>query len=339
MDGVPAAAVDLLPVAPAELWRWEPAWRGVEGRAPDAPPFVCFDWLAAWASVFEPRRLAVVRVGAADAPLALGLLELAAGGRWRFAGRPVTSVRGLLAAPGKEEAAWSALSEWLRANAHRWSTLDAEGIAPGAPLPGATFTPSPTPVLALPASMDEYVAGRRSHRRLLRRLGPEIAVTADVPGALVDYVRLHQARAASLGERHPQIDTRLADLLGRLRGASAFELRVLELVRGGRRLGVVIDFDRGETTWAYSQGIDPAARALSAGTALNLASVREAIERGRRTLDLGPGAHPFKLEMGAVVDGRVDARAVSRSARGRIVDGAERLERRARGVARRLLRR
>ena len=53
-------------------------------------------------------------------------------------------------------------------------------------------------------------------------------------------------------------------------------------------------------------------------------------------IDLGPGADPYKLELGGVLDDRVDAKAVSPSARGRTVDGLDRLERGARAVARRV---
>ena len=322
--------LDVIPLATTDLGRWEPAWRGLEARLPDEAPFLCFDWLAAWARVYAPRRLAVVRAGDA-----LGLLELGAGRRWRFAGRPVTSTRGLLGA-GEDE--WAAFGGWLRAHARRWSTLDAEGIPRGA-LPGAATEPSETPVLALPGSFDEYLAGHSRYRRILRRLAREGAVLGeaeDAPAALADFVRLHQARAAAKGERHPQVDERLARMLGALRSAPSFELRVLELARGGRRLGVWIGLERGSTAWYYNLGIDPDALALAPGIALQLESIRAAIDGGRRVIDLGPGADPYKLELGGVVDDRVDAKAVSPSGRGHAVDGLDRLERAARAVARRV---
>lgn len=319
--------LDVIPLATADLGRWEPAWRGLEARFPDAAPFLCFDWLAAWARVYAPRRLAVVRVGDA-----LGLLERGAAGRWRFAGRPVTSTRGLLGA-GDEE--WAAFGGWLRAHARRWATLDAEGVPRGA-LPGAAAEPSDTPVLALPPSLDEYLAGRSRYRRILRRLEREGAVMGeaeDVPVALADFVRLHQARAAAKGERHPQVDERLARMLASLPSS---QLRVLELAQRGRRLGVWIGLERGSTSWYYNLGIDPGALALAPGIALQLESIRAAIDAGRRVLDLGPGADPYKLELGGVLDDRVDAKAVSPSARGWAVDGLDRLERGARAVARRV---
>ena len=128
-------------------------------------------------------------------------------------------------------------------------------------------------------------------------------------------------------------------MLAGLGAAPSFELRVLELVGGGRRLGVWIGLDRGPVAWYYNLGIDPDALSLAPGIALQLEAIRCAIERGRRRMDLGPGAHPYKLELGGVLDGRVDARAVSPARRGPVVDGAERLARRARHSAGRMLRR
>ena len=125
-------------------------------------------------------------------------------------------------------------------------------------------------------------------------------------------------------------------MLGSLAAASSCRLRVLELAQGGRRLGVWIGLERGSTAWYYNLGIDPDALALAPGIALQLESIRAAIEGGRRVLDLGPGADPYKLELGGVLDDRVDAKAVSASARGHAVDGLDRLESAARAVARRV---
>ena len=338
------AHVELIGAAPADLPGWERAWRELEARAPDAPPFVCFDWLAAWVATYRPRRLAVVVVGGVEAPLALGLVELAGGGRLRLAGRPVTSIRGLLAAPGEAAVAWSALGDWLRALPARWSTLDAEGVARGAAgaLPGARPAPSDTPVALLPESFDEYMARSSRHRRILRRVAreqAEIREATDVAGALDDFIRLHSARAEAKGERHAAIEPRLAHMLASLRDAPTVGLHVLELVQQGRRLGVCVSAERGEVAWYYNLGIAPEAMPLAPGIALLLCAARDAIERGRRTWDLGPGAFPYKAELGGVLADRVDVRAGSPSWRGRAVVGLERADVHARTAAKRVLRR
>jgi CelD/BcsL family acetyltransferase involved in cellulose biosynthesis len=350
MGGVPEAAdVELITLAPAELGAWEPAWRDLERRAPDAPPFVCFDWLAARVLTYTPRRLAVVVVGARDEPAALGLLELTPGGRWGFAGRPVSTTRALLAAPADEARAWASLAAWLRAHPRRWSRLDMEGISPSAAsaLPQVRQVPTETPVLGLSENFDAYLAqcprkSRSRYRRVLRRVereGAELRQTTDIEGALADFIRLHRERAVSKGERHPAIDEQLARMLATLRSAPSVELHLLELVRDGRRLGVWVGLDRGAISWYYNLGISPDALWLAPGVALQLLSISDAIERGRRCIDLGPGAHRYKLELGGVVGDRVDARAVSPSPRGRGMALLGRLKGRSRDLLRKARRR
>ena len=334
------AHVELISVAPADLASWEPAWRELERQAPDAPPFACFDWLAAWAREYAPSRLAVVMAGSPPAPSALGLLELGAGGRWHFGGRPVTATRGLLATPGEEAAAWAGLGEWLRAHPRRWATLSAESVASGVAeaLPGGRGTPADAFAMALPESFEDYLAARSSRTRanfrkaprLVERGGAELRDADDIEGALADFVRLHTARAESLGERHPAIGPPLARMLGALVAAPSLDLRVFELVRDGRRLGVSLSVHRGAVAWDYNLGIDPEALDLEPGVALQLHAIRDAIERGRRRSDLGPGGDAHKRRLGGEPDDRVDVRAAGPTARGRVVGGLERLRDRVR---------
>lgn len=335
---MPNGMVDVIALEPADLPRWEPAWRALESRVPAAAPFLCFDWLAAWAEAYAPPRLAVVRVGDS----ALGLLELGAGGRWRFAGRPIGAERALLCAPADRAAVWGGLAGWLRAHARRWATLEVQCMPTeqARALPGVSQAAAEVPVLALPSSFEEYLedrgrSSRRRFQRILRRIerdGAKVRAVsdADVQMAIGDFVTLHERRAASKGERHPAVDRRLARVLCALRGGSSVELRLFELVQGGRRLGVSIRIDRPGGSWFYNGGFDPAASALAPGIALELTSIRDAIERGHRRHDLGPGAQAYKLELGGTVETRADVQACSPSMRGRVLGAAAASSRRAR---------
>jgi CelD/BcsL family acetyltransferase involved in cellulose biosynthesis len=347
--------VQVIEIDRAGLRAWEPAWRTLEQRAPIAAPFVCFDWLAAWADVYAPARLAVVRVGDGAEPLALGLVEVARGGRWRFAGRPVASERGLLAAPAGLEPAWRAVGSWLRANPRRWATLDATAIPADATsaLPTGLRGTSLVPVLMIPHSFEAYLeqrsrSSRKHYRSILRRIAREDAVLgpvrdADLERALHDFIVLHGRRAASKGERHPAVDERLERVLVTLADVPSVRLRVLELALRGRRIGVTVRLERPGGTWFYNGGFDPDAAKLAPGIALELASIRDAIERGVRRLDLGPGAQPYKLALGGVVEKRADVLAASLSPRGRLLVAGEAAYRHARAhvpvrtLARRLL--
>jgi CelD/BcsL family acetyltransferase involved in cellulose biosynthesis len=318
------ARVQLIAVAPAELRGWEPLWRELEAAAPDAAPFLCFDWLAAWARTHEPLRPAVVLVGVPEASLALGLLERASLDRWRFGGWPVSATRGLLVRPGAEDDAWAALGGWLREHPRRWATLGAEGVDASVParLPRVRATPSPSMVLELPASFEAYLAGRphdlRHALRRATRTGAELRRVPDgaVAAALEDFVRLHRARWRMRGERHRAMGERLAALLGAL---PPEQLYVDELVLDGIRLGVSVALVRGAVLWGYNFGVDPAALSLGPGIALQQLSIRDAIEAGCRWVDMGPGASSFKRRAGGVPDERVDVRAASPTPLGRAV--------------------
>jgi CelD/BcsL family acetyltransferase involved in cellulose biosynthesis len=352
VTALPTAVRD---IAPAELAGWEAAWRAVEARAPDAAPFLCFDWLRAWIEAYEPTALRVVCVGDPSAPDAVGLLERAGSGRWELAGRSVSSVRGLLCAEGAEAAAWGSFGSWLREHPRSWSVLGAAGlqrVPPGTPRV-ARRAAVPVPVLELPESYDAYLAGR-SHgtrsrfRRVLRRAeraGAQIGWAGDRTAALEAFVALHTRRAAAQGERHAAVDARLARLLTHVAEAAAEQVRVLEMLHEGVRIGVSVRLDRGATTWFYNGGIDPEALALAPGIALQLVSIRDAIECGARRHDLGPGPQRYKLELGGAPEERVDLLFASPSLRGRtagavvgLVHRSPSVERVVRGARRRLVR-
>ncbi len=334
--------IDVLPLAPADLGGWEPSWRRLEAAAPDAAPFLCFDWLSAWARTHDPERLAVLIAGSPEAPLALGLIERARGDRWRFGGWPVSATRGLLVAAGAEDEAWMALGGWLRAGSRRWATLDAEGVLAGVParLPGVRAVPSDSLVLQLPDSVEAYLASRsREIRRAARRAtrtGAELhrVPAADAEAALADFVRLHAVQWQAKGAQHVAMGTRLAALLGALRDVPSTELHLGELVLDGRRVAVSVALSRGDVHWNYNFGLDPAALPLGPGIALQQLAIREAIEGGRHRFDMGPGIHAYKLRAGGVVDDRVDVLAVSATARGRAMGALARMRALARRVVR-----
>ena len=335
--------VELVRLGPGGVQSWESAWRALEGRTPDAAPFLCFDWLSQWARTHRPAELAIVVVGPVDAPLGLGLLELRRAGRWRFGGWPVTATRGLLAAPKDEEAVWAGFGAWLREHGDRWSTLQAEGVArtEAGHLLASSTTPSNALVLELPGTFDAYLADRsRDVRRAVRRAtryGAELrrVPDADAEAALADFVRLHQLRATSKGERHAGIGPKLAQMLAALRTAPSVELHLDELVLDHRRIGVNVALGRGAVHWNYNFGVAPDALDLGPGIALQQLSIRNAIERGRRRFDMGPGAFPYKLRAGGVIDDRVDVRVASSSVRGQVIAGLDVSAAVARAVRRR----
>jgi CelD/BcsL family acetyltransferase involved in cellulose biosynthesis len=96
-----------------------------------------------------------------------------------------------------------------------------------------------------------------------------------------------------------------------------------ELVLQGRRIGVNVALGRGAVHWNYNFGVAPDALTLGPGIALQQLSIRNAIERGRRTFDMGPGVFDYKFRAGGAIDDRVNVRAASPSSRGRAVAALE----------------
>ena len=321
-------SVTLHPVPPGRIGDWEREWRALEAHAPDAAPYLLWDWIAAWAEVYRPPRLAVVRVaGGGGETVAIALLHLQLPRVWRFAGAPVSSERGLLCADGRHEDAWTALMHWLAGNPRAWAMLDGQGLLLPWRLRLARTTPMPVLGMRLPQSFDAYLAANdpkmaartRKRVRRLERSGAAVRPVprGDLPAALNDLVRLHTDRARSKGERHPEVDDRLARLLERIAESERIRLHAFELIVDGRRAGITVRIDHGATAYSYNDGLDPGHMSLSPGILLELESIRDAIDRGLGRYDLGPGDYPYKRELGAVAEERVSFRIVAPNLAGR----------------------
>ena len=278
-------------LAPDDLRALAEEWVALERRSTPAHYSLAHAWLVAWAQVYAPPRLLLVRITGADGGArALGLIEASPGGRWRFAGGHVTPQRRLLCDPADERAGWAAWGEWLVLHRRRWAILEAGGVpAAAAHLPGARIDPVPAYALALPGTFDSYLAGRsrRALRQKLNRLERAEAAVREVepPGhaaALERFIALHARRAADKGEHHPSVDARLSRLLLSLpRAEGAPRLRVFALGVPGGDVGVSVRLDHGRTAYFYNAGFDPAAAELSPGV---YSSSRRSATRSRAGL-------------------------------------------------------
>jgi CelD/BcsL family acetyltransferase involved in cellulose biosynthesis len=296
---------DVHALSPQALGTIGAEWTELE-RLSERPHYsLAHGWLTAWATVYRPRRLLLVRVTARDGtPRALGLIHAEPGRRWRFAGGAVSPHRRLLC-PEHESAAWAAWGHWLAQHRARWAVLEGSGVPDAAgSVPGARLEPAPEFALSLPEDFDAYLRARSSGtRRKFNRLARFDAAVREVEPArhaatLERFVALHAARAEQKGERHPVVDGRLCRLLLALPAASTPHLRLFELTAAGRTLGVTIRIDHGSTAYFYNAGFDPAASAMSPGIVLELASIRDAIESGLARFDLGPGDYRYKRDLG-----------------------------------------
>jgi CelD/BcsL family acetyltransferase involved in cellulose biosynthesis len=301
-------------------------WRALEARAQPSP-YLSWPWVGAWLDVYDPPDPAVVRVGPADAPVALGVV-VRAGGRWQFAGAPVSPNRGLLCAPQDAAAAWAALAAELRRR-RDWTSLGVEGVpAEAGALPGADLEPMSSWVVPLAPSFDEYLSERSSsqrkgHKQKLRRLEQAGGEVAEVPAAdhrqaLRAFLEFHTLRAGIKGERHPQMNDDLLALLERLSGDPETPLRLFALRVDRELAGVTVRLDRQGGGWFYNAGFDPAHGRLGPGVLLELSSIRDAIGRGHRRFDLGPGHWRYKTDLGGLEDPAFNGTAWSPAPRARL---------------------
>ena len=300
--------VDLAPQAQSAIGAMQADWAALQADA-KASPYMTFNWLESWATVYRPSRLRAVRIEDPSGGLvAIGLLEELPLRRLRFAGAPVTPIRGLLCRDGYELAAWRALGEWL-SDRSDWAWMDARGIGIDASgLPGAVMTVEPWLAIELPGSFDEYLSGRPPARRgeMRRRLriaereglATTTARQAEVRAALDSFVRLHRERALAKHELHSAIDNRLAEMLTRVAQQTVPVLTVVSLTRAGETLAVAVNVNHAGESWGYNTGFATDAAHFSPGLIVCLAAIRDAIDGGAHRFDLGPGDSKFKLELG-----------------------------------------
>jgi CelD/BcsL family acetyltransferase involved in cellulose biosynthesis len=302
-------------------------WRSLE-RAAAPCPYLTFAWLESWCHTYQPQRLRLLGLRDQSGALrAAGLLEERPRAHLRFAGGPQTPVRGLLVGPADEAAAWKALGRWLADHPRAWASLDAEGVGPAAgELPRAQASPAAWFSVELCPTFDAYLAARPSSTRktLSRKLRAAERAGADagpvepelVPAALQQFVALHRSRAQAKGEVHEHMDDRLPAMLAGLDGRPGPRIVATSVRQESVTVAVTVRIDLGEHSWFYNAGFDPAASRLSPGLVVELASIRDAIERGQRTYDLGPGDYRYKRDLGGEERELLRVSATSSSAAG-----------------------
>jgi CelD/BcsL family acetyltransferase involved in cellulose biosynthesis len=304
----------------------------LEQLSADPSAYTAYDWVQAWAEIYRTRRLILahaVKAGDGDTA-ALGLIEVDRIRGWRFVGGDLSPRRAPLCAAGHEEDMWHALANWLYSNPRAWSTLEACEVGPSSDaVPGARLLVQRTPCLALPDSFDSYLASlsskrRNDMRRRLRLAERAGAIVQKVPieergQAIADFVRLHRRRAGAKGEQHPGVDERLAQLLAKISTTDSIDLSIFEVRHGGARVAINIHLEYGGIIYPYNLGWEPEAAHLAPGILLALHAIADAIARGIRTIDLGPGEQDYKLALGFTPEQRIELRAVNPSMWGRVM--------------------
>jgi len=200
----------------------------------------------------------------------------------------------------------------------------------------------------LPATWDEYLRMlkprmRTKIRSLARTLEQTFRIQydrctddSDLENRLHSLFDLHQRRWAAEGKpgvfQTPE-KRRFYDLMTR-RFLDRGWLRFYSLRAQGSYVAHQLCFERDGTMFLLQEGLDPDWFEHGAGNALRAYVIRDCIERGLTGYDFLGGVTPHKLSWGSTVNHSVRIVTGPRSIRNGLLFGA----RRARGIARRLLR-
>ena len=163
--------------------------------------------------------------------------------------------------------------------------------------------------LDLPPTWEEYLGmlsqkQRHEVRRKLRRIREAGEVnyrtvedSGDVPNAMDILLNLFRQsngdKATFMNARRESFFRSLAQAMAQVR---LLRLGILEL--DSWPIAAVMCFDYGNKVYLYNSGYDPQYTSLSAGLISKILSIKDAIERGRRTFDFLKGGEDYKYRLG-----------------------------------------
>ncbi len=301
----------------------ERRWNGLlrEARLPSV--FLTWQWQTAWADAFAGGRALQLLLVSEESGALAGLLPLYedAPARQRILGGvDVSDYLDMIAAAGREDEVWHALLQHRAAEAVEWDLHAVRAasptvrllpaIAPGYGLRASAEHEERCPVLALPATWDDYLArlgGKDRHelRRKIRRLERELpgATARSHAGAigwdeaLASFLVLHRlskaGKARFMDERMEGFFREVTRAL-----AEAGWARLWFLEWDGQAVASFLCLEYGGSVALYNSGFDPARASLAPGIVLLAQIIRDAIRRGIPTFDFLRGEEPYKYAFG-----------------------------------------
>lgn len=163
--------------------------------------------------------------------------------------------------------------------------------------------------LDLPPTWEEYLGmlsqkQRHEVRRKLRRMQEAgevnyriIEDSPDVPDAMDIFLELFRKGKAEKGLfMSAQRESFFRSLAKAMAQSKLLRLGILEL--DALPMAVVICFDYNKRMYLYNSGYDPQYSSLSVGLISKILSIKESIERGRKTFDFLKGAEDYKYRLG-----------------------------------------
>ncbi|MCP4425891.1 MAG: GNAT family N-acetyltransferase [Chloroflexi bacterium] len=303
-------------------------WDELAAQSMTNTPFQSLAYQRAWQRHLQPEgsQLTTIAIRQDSGKLtAVACLYIMLDGVIHFNGCvEETDYLDLICAAENAEAAWTAVLNALCTPEYpHWTTLDLCNIP--ADSPTRTILPrlaqkhnlafhetihEVCPIIALPATFDDYLNSldskqRREVRRKLRRAaGADVAITSvghedNVAEAVNDFLELLQK--STYEKRDWLNDDRRAVFHDTAK--AALEARTLQLLFAeveGQKAAALFNFDYDGRIWVYNSGLDPAAFGpLSLGVVLTAKAIEKAIEDGRTHFDFLRGNETYKYRFGA----------------------------------------
>jgi len=239
--------------------------------------------------------------------------------------KSITELRGMICSPEYEGAVVQALLVHATRRADEWDWFTWNGVRRGTEAhrildatPNFQWTRETTDhVLSLPGSWQEFRAGRsrnikeslRKCYNSLKRDGHEfrfraVSDPAELPSALASFIRLHALRAEA-SELVPHANVfaahRARDLLQGIAAepTRTLSLCVFQLEIAGKVVAARLGFVLEDELYLYFSGFEPAWGKYSVMTTTVAETIKWAIERRFRTVNLSPGTDVSKTRWGA----------------------------------------
>jgi CelD/BcsL family acetyltransferase involved in cellulose biosynthesis len=291
-------------------------------------PYCAPAWALAWWHNARPDGAALRVVAVRDDGEPIGIAPLWAdpgalgGARYRLLAGGLSAPVGPLAVAGREPEVAAAVAGALAAAHPRPAAIAFEGqragpdwiaeLAAGWPgrRPWRHATPavvSPTVDLS-PADYDAWLATKTSNfrqqaRRFRRRLDKEgatfrVAEAGEVDRAVGAFVDLHGARWSERGGSNALVDglaPMLLEVAGELAPLGRFRAVTIEI--GGAVVSAQLFVAAGGEVSYWNGGFDERWERHKPAQQTLLFAIADAIERGDRRIDLGPGAQDYKRRL------------------------------------------
>lgn len=310
---------------PAALEPWLGAWDALAVAA--HKPYCAPGWMLPWWEELRPMgaelRVVLVLDGAALVAVAPFFVQPGRAGRRdaRMLACDVAHGLDLLCVDGGQAASAPLIARALAAG--RPTLVAFEGfdtsygwpdrlraVWPGPLRPAELTSPSqPTPVVRLAAEdFDAWLAGRsrnfrqqiaQSRRRMEAAGGRLVLATApaEVEAGIIAFERLHAGRWSARGGSNlsgPATAAMLRSAAARLPDG---RLRLWTLELGDAVVAVQVLVAAGGEVAYWNGGWDESQAKLRPALLVLVAAVEDAFRRGEARVDLGGGAHPYKLRL------------------------------------------